>query len=34
MLLHKEQTNLYYEITALEKKIEKEEDEKDNLRQT
>ena len=34
MLLFKEQTNLYYEITALEKKIEKEEDEKDNLRQT
>ena len=34
MLLHKEQTNLYYEITPLEKKIEKDEHEKDNLRQT
>tara|TARA_R100000773_G_scaffold42642_1_gene40087 strand:+ start:675 stop:1070 length:396 start_codon:yes stop_codon:yes gene_type:complete len=34
MLLFKEQTNLYYEITALEKKIKGEEDEKDNLRQT
>ena len=34
MLLFKEQTDLYHQITALEKRIKGEEDEKDNFRQT